>query len=156
MSTATSAPAPQRSRRALWTACAVAIVVAVAFLVWRNGSSDDDSAVPPLTAAERAAGVVRLTYPDRTLPEEPEVVTVGGERITLFFGSVTQSDGNVSATLGIVTPRSTPPGIRDDVTIAEGATKVVDGYAITLLDAYPTGNPKTEAADVSVAGGTNG
>lgn len=148
----TAAPAPRQSQRTVWIASAIALVVVIviALLLWQSRSTDGDSAVPPLTAAEKEAGAVRVTYPDRSLPDEPEVVTVDGQRVTLFFGSVTQSDGTVSATIGVVTPRSTPPGIRDDVTIAKGDTQIVDGFAITLLDAFPTGDPTTEAADVSV------
>lgn len=61
---------------------------------------------------------------------------------------VTEFDGRVSDTLSIVTPGSHPPGIRHEVTLTEGQTKVVGGIAITLLDAFATGDLEHDAADV--------
>lgn len=142
----------RRPRAAVMVAAAV-VVVAVAIViglaVWRSASSDSP-AVPPLTAAEKEAGAIRVTYPDRTLPDEPEVGIVGGQRVALFFDHVTEADGRVSVTLGVVTAAGDPPGIRDEVTLAEGQTRVVGGVAITLLDAFATGDPEHDAADVSL------
>lgn len=127
---------------------AVVVAVIVVVLVVRGGSSG--TSVPPLTAAEKRTGAVRVTYPDRSLPDEPEVAKVGGQRVALFFEGVTGSGDHVTATLGVVIQGSDPPQIRHDVTLQKGQTTVVEGLAITLLDAFATGDLEHDAADVSV------
>ncbi len=85
------------------------------------------------------------------LTRKPETSEHGGRR----RGHSDQSHArarslNATVPLGIVTPGSRPPGIRHEVTLTEGQTKVVGGIALTLLDAFATGNLEHDAADVSL------
>lgn len=149
--TTTSSNSGRRVSLLVGLAVVVAVaVVIVLILVLRSGGSASNS-VPALTAAEQQAGAVRVTYPDRSLPDQPKVVIVDGQRVSLFFQQTSGSGDTASATLGVSTPTSDPGSPPTTVTLAKGQTKVVDGYAITLLEAFHTDDVSVDAADVTVA-----
>jgi hypothetical protein len=125
---------------------AIVVVIAIVLVV---RASDDDVTVPPLTAAEKQAGAVRVIYPDRDLPDTPERVTIGGEDVTLYFVRTEGSGEDVTATLRVGTS-STAGSLPPEVTLQKGESETVNGFVITLLDAFNTGDPSQDAADVTV------
>lgn len=145
----TAAPAG-RSRTPLIGAVVtgvVVIVVAIVVIVLLTRDDSGDVTVPPLTAAEHQAGVVRVSYPDRSLPDEPTVVTVGGARVALYLDAVEGSSSGAKAALRVAVGDAQPTA----VTLAKGETQTVRGLDVTVVAAYDTGDPSTEAADVTVA-----
>lgn len=93
---------------------------------------------------------MRVTYPDRSLPDQPEVVIVDGQQVSLFFQQASGSGHTASATIGVSTPSSETSSPPSTVTLTKGQTTVVDGYAITLLEAFHTDDVRKDAADVTV------
>jgi hypothetical protein len=108
---------------------------------------DQDDPVPPLRQADTDAGVIRVVYPDHSLPDAPEVVTVHGIRVALFLTSVTNIDGDVTAMLRVAVGSGRAPVA---VTVAEEDPSTVRGMNITLVRGFATGDPSTETADVRV------
>lgn len=146
---ATTAPAG-RSRATLFGAAAAVVVVLVVAIVVTVLLTRDDSSdvtVPPLTQAERHGGVLRVTYADRSLPDEPTATTVGGTRVALFLDSVSGSSSGPEAALRVAVGAAPPTA----VTLTTGQTQSVKGVDVTLVAAYDTGDPSTETADVTVA-----
>jgi hypothetical protein len=128
-------------------ALALALVPALAGCS-HHGARDSGSSPPPLSSADRAAGVVRVVYPNRSLPDAPEVAIVGHTRVSLFLDSVSDTGGSVKAALRISVGAGHDPV---PVTLMERASTTLDNMTITLVHAYATGDPSTEAADVTVA-----
>lgn len=139
-----------RSRTPLIGAIVAGVVVIVAVILVVVLLTRDDSSsatVPPLTPAEQQAGILRVTYPDRGLPDEPTATTVGGKRITLYLDSVDGSSSGPEAVLRVGVGDASPAS----VTLTKGETTSVKGFDITLVAAYDTGDVSTETADVTVA-----
>jgi hypothetical protein len=146
-----SAPAVDapRNRVVLMIAAAAIIaVVVVLAIVFAVRAGNDDVAVPPLTAAEKQAGAVRVSYPDRSLPNRPARIDLGDTTVLVYFVSANGSGDSVTADLRVATD-ATPGGT--EVTLQKGQSKTVDGFAVTLLDAFDTGDLSRDAADVTVA-----
>lgn len=145
MSTAGSGSA--RNRNLAIAAAVVVLAAIVVLVIVLMSRDDDDTAVPPLTTAEQRAGAVRVTYPDRSLPDQPEVVTVDDQRVSLYFVKTSGSGDDVSAVLRVGTDEM---GTRKTVVLHKGEAKAVNGYLITLLNAFNTGDLSRDAADVTV------
>jgi hypothetical protein len=148
-----SAPAVDapRNRVVLMIAAAAIIaVVVVLAIVFAVRAGNDDVAVPPLTAAEKQAGAVRVSYPDRSLPNRPARIDLGDTTVLVYFVSANGSGDSVTADLRVATDAS-PGGTTTEVTLQKGQSKTVDGFTVTLLDAFDTGDLSRDAADVTVA-----
>ncbi len=145
----TSAPTIQPSRTGLLGALVAVVVVVVAIvvvvvLVTRNDT--DANPVPPLTAIQHQAGVIRVSYPDHSLPDQPSVTTVAGKRVTLYFDDVHESGAGPEAVLSVGVGEGGPTA----VTLTTGESAKVDGVEVTLVTAYDTGDLSKDAADVIV------
>jgi hypothetical protein len=145
----TATPTSRRSRTPLIGAVVagvvvIGVVIAVILLLTRDDSS---TTVPPLTVAEQQAGVLRVTYPDRSLPDEPTVTTIGGKRIALYLDNVESASSGPQAVLRVGVGDAPPT----TVTLTEGQTTTVKSFDVTLVAAYDSGDGSTEAADVTVA-----
>ena len=140
----------QRNRLVLMIAAAVivAVVVVLAIVVFVRAGSDD-ATVPPLTAAEKQAGAVRVSYPDRSLPNRPARVDVGNTTVLVYFVSANGSGDNVSAVVEVGSADA-PGGATTKLTLRKGQSTTVDGFDVTLLDAFDLGGLSRDAADVTV------
>lgn len=148
-SSGSTARFPRHWRILLIAAVCVVVVGAVIAGVVAVRSNSDDTTVPPLTTAEKQAGAVRVTYPDRSLPNQPTKVVVGGETVSLYFVSANGTGDSATAVLRVASDAS-PGGTPTEVTLQEAHATSVAGVVVTLLAAYDTGNPSTDAADVTV------
>jgi hypothetical protein len=123
---------------------ALIVLVVVIVLVTRD---DSDTTVPPLTDAQRQSGVVRVTYPDRSLPDEPAVATVGDHRVALYLDDVEGSSRGAQAVLRVGVGDAKPIS----VTLVKGESATVDGVDITAVAVYDTGDVARETADVKLS-----
>jgi len=144
----TSAPTTQPSRTGLLGAVAAVVVVVVSIVVVVVLVTRNDSAapLPPLTAIQHRAGVIRVSYPDRSLPDQPSVTTVAGKRVALYFDDVHESGAGPEAVLRVGVGETGPTA----VTLTTGESAKVDGVEVTLVTAYDTGDLSKDAADVIV------
>jgi hypothetical protein len=144
----TTAPAAGRSRTR-WIAALVGlllvVIVVITVIVLVTGD-DSDQTVPPLTTTQRQSGVLRVTYPDRSLPDKPTVATVSGQRVTLYLDSVEGTSDGPKVVLRVGVGDSPPT----QVTLTQGESTTVKGIEVTAVAVYDTGEASTEAADVTV------
>jgi hypothetical protein len=144
-----AANAPRNRLVLMFVAAAIVAVVAVAAIVLVSRGGNHDATVPPLTAAEKQAGAVRVTYPDRGLPNRPAQVVVGGTTVLVYFVSASGSGDGVTAVVQVGSA-ATPGGLTTEVTLQKGQSETVDGFVVTLLDAFDTGDLSRDAADVTI------
>lgn len=145
----TTTPTAERARTGLIAAVVAGVVVVIAAIAVIVLVTRDDSShvtVPPLTQAQRQAGVLRVSYPDRRLPDEPTVATVGGQRVTLYFESAHGTGDEAQAVLRVGVGDAQP----SQVTLTTGGSTTVAGVEVGLVAAYDTGDLATDAADVTV------
>ena len=122
----------------------VVVVAVVAAVVLLGG--DDSGPVPPMTDEARAAGAVRLTYPNRALPPPIVPFPVEGEDpVQVEFGDVEPgADGPVASfVLGTVGD--------DDwhhVELPSGGQTDVGGVRVQVLAVHDGESAKDDAADV--------
>lgn len=90
-------------------------------------------------------GSLRLTYPDRRLPNRPVPVPRAGVRLALI--DVTDSGGKPVATINVFTPNTQPS---TEVRIGAGQSARVGSVTIRVEHAYNMPNPAHDAADVVV------
>ena len=145
-----SAAGAQHNRRVLMiVSVAIVAIIAVVAIVLVARGGNDDTTVPPLTAAEKQAGAVRVSYPDRSLPAQPEKVVVGDATVSLYFVSVDGTGDNATAVLRVASD-ARPGGTPTEVTLQEAHATSVDGVVLTLLAVHDTGDLSSDAADVTV------
>jgi hypothetical protein len=102
---------------------------------------------PAMSAAATDAGAVRLTYPNRGLPNPPVTVTLtGGGKARLTLHDVSTADGQAVAEIGVAGPE----GTGSDVRIRSGGSARVGAVTVTVLNAYDLPDAAHDAADVTV------
>lgn len=140
--------APQRVAGQVVGVVAALVVILVAVVVAVLLTRDDSghTTVPPLTATQQQAGIIRVSYPDRSLPDQPSVTTVAGKRVTLYFDRVEGSSRGTTAELRVGVDGARPTSI----TLTKGESTQVHGVEVTLVAAYNTGDLSEDAADVTV------
>jgi hypothetical protein len=140
-------PAPRMSRRGRALLGAGLVLVAVAALV--GGlvmfTGDPSRPAPPMTEQARAAGAVRLTYPNRQLPPPLTRLTLpGGRDVAVEFGGVEPGPDGLVALMRLRVDGNDP----EDADLSTGESADVHGVRVTVLMTYDGTWARDDAADV--------
>jgi hypothetical protein len=124
----------------LAAAVLVLVVVAAGLWWWRQGTT-----VPALTGGGAAPGVVRLAYPDRSLPARPVVVRAGDLEVRLTLDDV---DGAGTARVGVTTAAE-----RGTVQLREGQEGRAAGVTVRAVHVRNGLTASGDYVDVAVRAG---
>lgn len=134
--------ARRRVRAAVGAAAVLLVVGAVVLL-----GVDRSRPAPPMTDVARAAGAIRLTYPNRRLP--PPVMSFplpGPSPVDVEFGDVYPGESGPVARFAL----AVHGGGRERVELAAGEQTDVLGVRVRVLHVYDGRSAKDDAADVVV------
>ncbi|WP_028045922.1 hypothetical protein [Cellulomonas sp. URHE0023] len=137
----------RRGRRRVGVAVGVVVVVVasvVLAIVLLGG--DDSQPAPPMTDEARAAGAVRLTYPNRALP--PPIAYFpfeGQDRVQVEFDDVESGADGLLASFAV---RTEGDDVWHPVELPSGGQTDVDGVRVRVVAVHDGELPKDDAADV--------